>query len=367
MKSFFQRRFAYTILLLVGTLGGMLAWKLYSSHQPKRVALDPARVQVWEKIAPRLRQAEQRGDEFGERHLQSVKDFFADKRGHANDFADDVLGWGGKWAFLKGKFTADDGKAHQAHLKAAFARHIFTDRDIQERLQEVIASYLGELEGQENALLVEIQADLSEQDLPALRVLAMQEAGESFRGEYQKMVQQIAPVVGRDLKIAVGREAVVWVGSDIAAAVTIRVASAVALRLGVSGGILGTGAASGMATLGVGLVVGFVVDGAVDWIMRRSGYDPSGQIAGELCGTLSRIEGLMIEGDPEAKGIYDKLRRLQEHDRFSIVREKCRHSADLIGTSGAMGLRHELLRLRQFRGRLREDALRKLILEGVES
>ena len=178
------------------------------------------------------------------------------------------------------------------------------------------------------------------------------------------MMDQVIPVVGRDLKITVGREAVVWVGSDIAAMVTVRIGSAVAVRLGISDGILGTGAASGVAMLGVGVVVGFLVDGAVDWTMKKAGYDPAGDIAREVSDTLTRMESLIIDGDPKAQGNVQKLRHLQEHDLFTFVRAECQKGADRLEAGGSLGLRHELNRLRQVRSRLREEALKKLILEG---
>ena len=110
--------------------------------------------------------------------------------------------------------------------------------------------------------------------------------------------------------------------------------------------------------------VGFLVDGAVDWIMRQAGYDPAGDIAREVSSTLGRMETLLIEGEPEAHRAFKKLRHLQDHDRFSFVRTECRQSADGIEASGILGLRHELDRLHTLRSRLREEALKKLVLEG---
>ena len=360
-------RRSHAALAAGGITAGMLAWTLWSVPSSPAKPVDPARLRAWEKITPRLRQAEESGAEFGKRQRQHVKDFFAEKNNHARDFGDEVTGWGGKWAYVKGVFTGDDGKAQQAHIKQSFERHIFTDRDIKELLKGVITAYLSELEGQENSLLVEIQADLGEQDMPALRDLLTQQGGAGFRTEFQNMVTQVAPVVGRDVKIGLGREAAVWIGSDIAAAIGIRIASAAAVRLGVSGGILGTGAASSVATFGVGLGVCFVVDAVVDKVMREAGYDPSGQIAKELTVALSRIENLLLEGDQEGKRVYHKLRRLQDHDRFEFVRAECKKSADRMDASGTLGLQHELDRLRQTRCRLREAALKKLILEGARS
>jgi hypothetical protein len=365
MFAFLTLGRAKALLLVIGIAAGILAWAIFAGTTSKRAApIDPTRSKAWEKIASRLQRADQQGAELCEKQLQRVRDFFNDKRGHVHDFADDALGWGAKWAFVKGKLIADEGKGHQAHLRQCFEQHIFSDRDMGDLLSAVIIGYLSELEGEENALLVEIQTDLSEQELPALRALATQNSSEAFRGEYRKLVNQVTPIVGRDIKIAVAREAIVWVGSDIAAAVAVRIASAVAVRLGVSGGILGSGAASGAATLGIGLVAGFVVDAAVDWIMRQHGYDPAGDIARELSATLVRIEGLVVDGEPQAHGVFNRLRHLQEHDRFPFVRAQCAQSADRMSGGGALGLRHEMSRLRQLRSALRQEALKRLVLEG---
>jgi F0F1-type ATP synthase membrane subunit c/vacuolar-type H+-ATPase subunit K len=353
------------VLMTAGALCGMVAlWIFRSSSQPKATPPNPAAMQAWEKINPRLRQADSDGAQAGEEHLQRIKDFFAEKQTHVRDFAEEVLGLSGKWAFVKGKLFGDDGKGHQAFLRKAFEQHIFTNGDLQNLLQVTITGLISELDGQENSLLVSIRADLSEQDLPAVRCLAAVHSDQAFLGEYRKMLAEVIPVVSRDLKITVGREAAVWVGSDIAAIITVRIASAVAVRLGISGGILGTGAASGVATLGVGIGVGFVVDSAVDWIMRQAGYDPAGEIAKQTSAMLVRIQDLLIEGDAEAKRIYQKLRHLQNDDPLSFVRDECRQAADRMDAGGALGLRHEINRLRALRNSFREAALKKILFEG---
>jgi hypothetical protein len=363
MRSMFSIRRSKVILLTLGVLAGMIAWTVFSSwSRPKALPADPARIRAWEKISSRLRQADQNNSD--PQHLQYVQEFFNAKRQHGRAFADDLLGWGGKWAFVTGKLWQDEGKAHQAFIRQAFQRHFFTPGELQELMQSMVTAHLSDLEGQENALLVAIRADLSEQDLPALKALSALKSDEAFRNEYRKLLDQVVPVVSRDMKITIGREAVVWIGADIAAAVTVRVGSAVAVRLGVSGGILGTGAASGAATLGVGLVAGFVVDGAVDWIMRRAGYDPAGEIAGRASDALTGIEKMLLDGDPDAHLTYQKLLRLKDNDPLSFVRDECRRAAGSIDAGGALGLRHELNRLRKLRMRLCEAALKKLVFEG---
>ena len=368
MKVLFSLGRKQCLLLTLGILAGMAAWGIIASlNQSKAQPHEPVRIQAWEKIAPRLQQADKDAAKSGKRHLDRISAYFAEKRLHSRDFAEDALGWGGKWAFIQGKLTGDEGKAHQAHLRIAFERHFFTSRDLQNLLQSVITAYLTELEGHENELLVAIRADLSEQDFPALHGVTALRSDEVFKAEYRKMLEQVVPAVGRDLKITVGREAVVWVGSEIAGAVTVRIASAVAVRLGVSGGILGTGAASGVATLGVGLIVGFIVDGAADWAMRRAGYDPAGKIASEVSSTIGHIEKLLVRGDEGAHSTYEQLRSMQDDDPVPFVRNACREAADRIETGGSLGLGRELYRLQQLRSRLRQEALKKLILEGGAS
>jgi hypothetical protein len=152
---------------------------------------------------------------------------------------------------------------------------------------------------------------------------------------------------------------VIWGGSDVAAAVTVRIVSAVAVHLGISGGILSTGAASGMATLGIGLAAGFVLDSPVDFILRQAGYDPAGQIAAKTAETLENIRFLLIEGDQWAHVRYQMIRQLQS--------DGWRQALESLNAEGVLGLRHEINRLRKLRKSFRDAALKKLIGEGGQS
>jgi hypothetical protein len=267
--SFQSRTRLHVLFGTLGIVSAMLLLGLWRSSKstPKRPP-DPMADVAWQRIAPRLEQADREGIQSGEHHLLNINEFFAQKQQFTTAFAEDVLGWSGKWAFVKGKLTGDDGRSHQEFLRKAFERHIFTNHDLQQLLQSTIAGYVSELDGQESAALVAIRADLSEQDLPSLRSVAAFRSEAAFAEAFKSTLAEVVPIVGRDLNVTVAREIGVWVGSEIATAVTIRTTSALATRLGISSGILGTGAASGVVTFGVGLGVGFVVDAAVDWMMR---------------------------------------------------------------------------------------------------
>jgi hypothetical protein len=334
----FQERSRIQIALgTVGILSAMvLLILLRSANSTAPRPLDPVAQRAWDKIAPRLRDADQNGIQSVEQQLLRIRDFFDQKILHTSVFAEDALSWSGKWAFIKGKFTGDDGRSHQEFLRQAFERHFFTNDDLQQLLQATVAGFLSELEGQDSAVLVSIRADLSEQDFPAIRSLSAFQSEEAFSRGYRSMLAEVIPIVSRDMQITVGREIGVWVSTEVATAVTIRVGSAVAARLGISAGILSSGAVSGAATLGAGLAVGLIVDGAVDRLMREAGYDPTGEIAFQTSGVLMEIERLLLygEGGPEQ-----------------------------MNREGNRGLRHELNRLRELRSQCREGAIKKLLSE----
>ena len=79
------------------------------------------------------------------------------------------------------------------------------------------------------------------------------------------------------------------------------------------------------------------------------------------------FEELLLGGDRQAVRTYETLRRLQNDDVFPFVRNECRRAADRMETGGYLGLSHELKRLQEARSRLREEALKTLILKGGQS
>lgn len=323
------------LLVPVGVLTGMVVWAAYltlskdcwvgarSSKQTSQESARPERARAWEKIETRLRHADGAADALTVRHLNRINQFFEQKQTCIGPFAEDALSWSGKWAFIQGVF--DEGQSHQLFLREAFERHIFTAGDLQALLQAVVTGFLSELEGQENNLLVTLRADLSDDALPTIRNLPVLRSDAVFQQGYHQMLERVIPLLRDELQVAIGREVVLWIAGDIAGNVVVRVGSSVAVSMGVSSTILGTGAASGFATLGIGFVAGVVLDAIVDWILREAGYDPAAQLSGEVSAVLGRMQHLILNGEG--------------------------------------GLYRELERVRKLRSRLRTEALRKLVLE----
>jgi hypothetical protein len=365
-----RRGWRFQLLIAVGTLAGIAAcaaFKYVQAPGSTQPVYMPERINAWEKITPRMHAADQAGQETASRYRESVRAFFAERKGRTRDFGEAVLSLGGKWAFVKSKLPFADGDGHRQYLRGRFEQIVLSGPELQDLIQSVVAGYINELQGIENDLLVQIRADLSDSDLARFETGAVLRTDEAFRKEYARSLEQVAAVVRHDVMIQVGRETVTWVGADIATNITISLATALAERLGISAGILGTGAASGAATLGVGIAAGIVLDALLDWVLKACGHDPAGDIAAKLDQALDMFEGLLLDGDPQAVRTYETLRRLQDSDPFPFVRVECRRAADRMETGGYLGLSRELNRLHEARSRLREEALKNLILEGGQS
>lgn len=292
---------------------------------------DPVRQAAWDRITPRLASAEQTSQQAGDKYAERVKSFFADRKQAARAFAEEVLSLSGKWAFVKAKLPWTDTDGHARFLRESFERLVFSGEDLKVLIESAVRGYVSELEGIESALLVDVRADLSEGDLAPRDLLTALDSDASFQSAYAQMVVRVLAVIEFDMGATVAREVASFVVSDIAANISLRILAEVTAQLGLSGGILGSGAALGVETLGVGLIAGLLVDKLIDLVMRRAGYDPEGEVAVKVCETLDQVQALLLDGDAQ---------------------------------SGILGLIGELRKLQQARSRLCNEALKKLILEG---
>jgi len=320
------------------------------------------RRQAWEKIAPRLAAAERESKSEIDRQLAPINQFFDERKKGSLEFARQVLSFSGKWVFVKSKlpFAEDDG--HFTFLREAFETHLFAPDELRRCVESAVAGYIGRLAGIENRLLVQIRADLTERDLPLAQVMPALSGDEPFRREYQALLETVTRQIAGDLKIDFSRELASLVAGEVAANVALRVGTAVAARLGMSAGVLGIGAGSSWATFGVGLVAAVIIDAALAKAIRAAGYDAEKQVADMVDETLDHVRGLLIDGDPEARAVYEKLRRMERDDADATVRAECRAAADRIERSGNLGLSRELEQIHAARTRLRTLTLRRMIL-----
>ncbi len=321
-------RWLRQLLVATGVIAGLLVVVIIRMSWGY---VDPVRQAAWDKIAPRLSSAEQTSLNAREKYAERVKAFFADRKKAARRFAEEALSLSGKWAFVRANLPWADRDGHNRFLRESFERMVFSGQEIKELIESCVRGYLSELEGIESTLLVEIRADLSDNELAQSDLLPALGSDETFHRAYAQMVDRVLPVVQLDMGVTVTREVSTFIAADIAANISLRILTVVSERLGLSAGILGGGAALSVETLGVGLVAAVIVDRVVDFVLHRAGYDPEGDVANKVCEALNKVEAALLDGEPNRR---------------------------------ALGLRAELLKLQQVRSRLCNEALKKLILEG---
>ena len=86
----------------------------------------------------------------------------------------------------------------------------------------------------------------------------------------------------------VGETAATFLASEIATQIVLRVGAGAAQQLGISFGVLGTGAAYSLSTLGVSFVAGVIVDYLLDFIYAQHGKRHAGYIA--IFGILNGVD-----------------------------------------------------------------------------
>ena len=347
-----------SLWLTLGVLSGLAITAVGYHYLPH---YDPVRREAWTKVTPRLEQTRQATEEDSNQAAQQVADFFAERRRRARDFASDVLSFSGKWAYVKGYLYSG---SHEKYLEDCFARNLFRPDELKTVLESAAAQYVSEVQGRENQLLVDIRADLSDGDMAAPGRLPALNSETEFRQQYEAMLEQVLPIIARDMGISATREMVAFVGAEIAARIVAEIGVSLAARLGIEGGILGAGATSGWVTFGAGLIAAILLDMALDWVIRQAGYDPERDIAAKVEQALDHLESLILEGDKETHSQYDASRWWERWSWSASDREEARAKAEAIESSGSLGLKHQLQRLNELRSRLREAALKSLILKG---
>jgi hypothetical protein len=329
---------------------------------------NPARPEVpaavWAKVQPHLDSLDRQAAAARVRRLADLRAFFREREKGAAGFAEEALSWGGKWALIQQMMHIGEADAHRRQLADAFGRHLFTGADLQAEMERVVRGHLSDLEGLENDMLVQIRADLADGDLGRGKRPASLDSDAAFRAECRRLEADLLPTLSRELGVTAGREVVSFVAMDVATQVVLRVAEAVAGELGISAGVLGTGAASTVETLGVGLVVGFVIDALIGKVMRAFGHDPEEEIRRQAVGLVERLADLIIDGDPAARQAHDRLLHMAADDWYPPARDAARLAAQSIEKGGRLGLGWELGEQDRLRSRLRTEALRKLFSEG---
>lgn len=245
--------------------------------------------EAFRKAEPHIKAADEQSLDGIPAAVAIVNDFFTSAKSHTRAFARDALGLYSKIAWARGK--------HDKYLAARFRENVFAPEDIEATVTKAVASYLDDVEGIENQMLVNIRLDVANLPVGAsIGRMSVDEFREAFRGMTKEISSHTAWNVGSD------------VGKEFAAQIAGQVLVRAAARLGVSGGILAAGATTSWATFGVGVAVALVIDLMVsaiwDWV-----EDPRGQLADQMNIKLEEIRHMIVDGDTETPGLRQELQK----------------------------------------------------------
>jgi len=263
---------------------------------------DSIRREASKRIKPTLDWADQESERQLEIHLKAITEYFKSAKKGTRPFADDALGYSSKWRLIADKIPFTDGDRHERYLRGRFEKHVFEATEMAKVIEQSLAGYLGSIQDVENRMLVKMRADVA--DLPPNSLTYFTDDA-TLKSAFGDVIRLAAKQSDVDLQSDAARE--------IASIVAGEVLAFVAVKIGVSAGILSAGAGSSWATLGVGFVVGVIVDQIVSWVWDWWA-DPTGDLAEKMNNQLDSIHTLMIEGDSKNLGLRSRMQEIM-HER----------------------------------------------------
>jgi hypothetical protein len=293
-------------LTFLGVLVGVFASQPIKEFVQDRPAPSPAvptikLPPVPEEVAkPHLSRAEKECERVLDEHLHAINTFFADSKKNTRPFADEALSWASKWRLIVDYVPFTGGGRHETFVRGKFEEYVFKPSQLEDAVRQVVASYLKHVESIEGEMLVSIRADVA--DFPSTYVISQIEVSK-LRASYDEALSKAMEATASNLRTDIA--------SELVSIITGGVLAQVAVRLGTSTAILGVGAASSWATLGVGFVVGLIVDQIISWVWDWYA-DPKGELAAELNGKLDEINRLIVDGSDDVQGLRERLRAFAE-------------------------------------------------------
>lgn len=183
-----------------------------------------------------------------EARAQELEDWYLEDKSRTRDMAEELNGLKGKWVMAKSMMSGDHAE-RERFFKEVSAQYLHTPQACEEKTAWVVAELLRDWTDAENQLAVELQCSgLGGEDETQVTVNAEDRNELDHSSALQKQI-----------------------AADVAAMVGTEVAAAVVTRMGVSAGILGTGALFSAESFGISLAVGVVVDMGVDWYLDTEG------------------------------------------------------------------------------------------------
>ena len=261
-----------------------------------------------EIVSPHLLNADSRINDAVTNHFLPVQALLNRGRSNTDKFAKLALGWSSKWRIATDAIPFTKGGSNEKYLKDQFELQILNGAELQRAIEQCVNEFIAEVRSIESKMLVDLQADV--QGFSREHQLAELDAKE-IQSMFDQAISNAMQVASSDLQSNIS--------SQLVSLVVGEVLTQVAVRLGVSAGILGTGAASSWATLGIGLIVGIVIDQIVMTIWN-SWSDPEGKLVESLNQQLDLMQRIICEGDQDTKGLAQHFAEIA--NSRSLLRRK---------------------------------------------
>ena len=163
-------------LLGISSLVALIAFSLWSlnssdrlkppDHRKPQTSSIPANSPPsidWEKIAsPHLLRCQQRVSAASQRHTEPIVDLLNRAQIKAPKFSKTALSFASKWRLIADSVPYTKGDRNEVFLREQFESMVLRSSDLEDAIEESIASFLQEIRSIENQMLVELRADLDD-------------------------------------------------------------------------------------------------------------------------------------------------------------------------------------------------------------
>lgn len=235
--------------------------------QAARDAVSPgrSRAEVAVALDARIREAEARALAAVDACSAQFAQFVDQRSAGAALFSRSLVSAYGHWRAVKAMLPLTNANGHRQYVAQQFGHHIFTPDELSAQTSKAIEDCLRDLAGIENDLAVALRREIDAESQAALDIV------EGAAGVSHAM-DTIVDAARRDGAKAAGQLVVAEVAAQVASQVVARLAA------------MGYGALNGWYSLGVGFVVGLVVDVVWQWV-----DDPAADIERQTAAALRQL------------------------------------------------------------------------------
>lgn len=261
----------------------------------RKPSLEELRHQAVAKAAPHFDWADRECERLVDESLVALQCYFASVRKGTPQFAEVALGWGSKWRFVADRLPFIGGYRHEEYLRAAFREHLLTPEDLEAQIRRLVQNYVDSVRSVEDQTLIRIRLDIVNLS-PGLLVGQIDEG--KLRAIFAAAMTKAAEHTGASLREDVAQQVIGLVVGEVL--------TQAAVRLGVSAGVLGTGAATSWATAGASILIGICVDQIISWGWDQLA-DPTGHLAREMDAKIAQLHKAIVDGTTAAPGLRQRL------------------------------------------------------------